>query len=454
MDNTVINISIFKAYDIRGLSPGEITEEIAFRVGQALVEETGAKTVAVGRDMRATSLSLEAAVVAGVKNRGAKAVRIGLTTTPMFYFATANYAEHDAGIMVTASHNPAEYNGFKLVRADAQPIGQGSGMERIRDRVRNGRLPEVPGGSEGEQEVVADYVATLQKLVPAVTLAKMRLAIDAGNGMAGHTLPALLAAYPNFETERLYFELDGTFPNHEANPIKLETLKDLEAKVRETKAAFGVAFDGDGDRVGFVDEKGVVVEAYYVLALVASELLKKNQASTVLYDVRCGNVVAEAVEAAGGRALMTRVGHAFIKKILRETGAVVGGELSSHFYFRDFFGVECSDLVFLLLAKIISEARKPLSELVAPLRRYSHSGEINFKVEDKAAAIRAVEERFARAAKSVWREDGVRLDFEDWWVSLRSSNTEPLLRLVVEARTPELMAKKRDEIAKIVSNQS
>lgn len=439
--------SIFKAYDIRGLSPGELDAEIALRVGQALVAETGAKAVIVGRDMRETTPELERAVVAGILGQGADAIRIGLTTTPMFYFAVAFYELHDAGVMVTASHNPPQYNGFKMVRDDAMPIGRGSGMERIRDRVLAGRAPEKPAGKEIETGVVDAYVSRLTELAPPDSVGKMRIAIDAGNGMAGHTLPQVLAAYPSLESERLYFELDGTFPNHEANPIKYETLRDLEARVRETGAAFGVAFDGDADRVGIVDENGAVVEAHYVLALLATECLRENPGATILMDVRCSRSVSDAVGAAGGRALMTPVGHAFIKRIMRETGAVMAGELSSHFYFKDFFGVECSDLVFLKLAAIVSREGKPLSELIAPFRTWSHSGEINFKVADKQAAIDAIEERYAKGAKSVWREDGVRLDFEDWWVSVRSSNTEPVLRLVVEARTPEMMAEKRDEIS-------
>jgi len=445
-----IPVSIFKAYDIRGLASGELTEEIAFRVGQALVAETGADTVLVGRDMRETSPAYEAATVAGILSQGADAIRIGLTTTPMFYFAVAHYELHDAGIMVTASHNPSEYNGFKLVRSDAMPIGRGSGMEEIRDRVVAGRLPESPAGKDVATDVIDAYVSRLVELVPPGSIGKMRIAIDAGNGMAGHTLPKVLAAYPSLETDRLYFGLDGTFPNHEANPIKYETLNDLQSEVRATGAAFGVAFDGDADRVGFVDENGAVIEAHYVLALLATEYLLENPGATILYDVRCSRSVTDAISDAHGRAIMTPVGHAFIKKILRETGAVLGGELSSHFYFKDFYGVECSDLVFLKLAAIVSREGKTLSGLIAPFRTWVHSGEINFKVEDKLAAIRAVEDKYASSAKSVWREDGVRLDFEDWWFSIRSSNTEPLLRLVVEARTPELMTEKRDEIVKVI----
>lgn len=446
-----IPASIFKAYDIRGLSPGEITEEIAFRVGQAIVAETGATTVVVGCDMRETSPALEAAVVAGVRSQGAATVRIGLTTTPMFYFAVASRDATHAGIMVTASHNPSEYNGFKAVRAGARPIGQGSGIEDVRDRVLAGRLPEKGLGADSSANVVAAYVTKLQALVAPQAVQPMTVAIDAGNGMAGHTLPAVLAAYPQLKTEQLYFALDGRFPNHEANPLKLDTLRDLQAAVKKSNAAFGVAFDGDADRVGVVDERGEVVEAHLLLALLGQEMIGRNPGATVLADVRCGRIVQETVEAAGGSFGMTRVGHAFIKQELRETGAVFAGELSSHFYFKDFYGVECSDLVMLLVAEILSKTGQPLSALIAPLRTYTHSGEINFKVADKDAAIRTVEERFAKDATSIWKKDGVRLDFADWWVSLRSSNTEPLLRLVLEAKTEEMMEEKKAEVVKIVS---
>jgi phosphomannomutase len=443
--------SIFKAYDIRGLSPGEITEEIAFRVGQAIVAETGATTVVVGRDMRETSLALEAAVVAGIRSQGATTVRIGLTTTPMFYFAVASRDATHAGIMVTASHNPSEYNGFKAVRAGARPIGQESGMEQVRDRVRAGRLPQKELGADSSADVIQEYVRKLQALVASETIQPMMVAIDAGNGMAGHTLPAVLAAYPQLKTEQLYFDLDGRFPNHEANPLKLDTLRDLQASVKKHNAAFGVAFDGDADRVGVVDEHGDVVEAHLLLALLGKEMVRRNPGAKILADVRCGRIVQETVEAAGGSFGMTRVGHAFIKQELRETGAVFAGELSSHFYFKDFFGVECSDLVMLLVAEILSKTGQPLSTLIAPLRKYAHSGEINFNVADKDAAIRAVEEHFAKEAISVWKKDGVRLDFKDWWVSLRSSNTEPLLRLVLEAKTEGVMEEKKAEVVKIIS---
>jgi phosphomannomutase len=445
-----IKSSLFKAYDIRGLSPGEIDGETAYRVGQALVAFSEAKAVVVGRDMRATSLALEKEVVRGIRSQGADAIRIGLTTTPMFYFAAAFYELHDAGIMVTASHNPPEYNGFKMVLDDAMPIGQGSGMEEIRDRVLLGELPEKSLGYEVETSVIDAYVSRLNELVAPDSLAPVGIVIDAGNGMAGHVLPRVLKSYPAIKAESLYFDLDGSFPNHEANPIKVETLKDLQDKVRRSGAAFGVAYDGDADRVGIVDENGAVVEAHYVLALLAREFLRQRPGSTVLYDVRSSRVVAETIEEAGGRPLMTRVGHAFIKKTLRETGAVMAGEYSSHFYFKDFYGVECSDLVLLLIAKILTAEKKPLSALIAPFRRYAHSGEINFQVEDKAGVIRSVEESFVKTANSVWREDGIRLDFDDWWFSLRSSNTEPLLRLVVEGRTPDLMQEKRQELEQLI----
>lgn len=446
-----IPVSIFKAYDIRGLSPGEITEEIAYCVGQAVVLETGAKLVVVGRDMRQTSVLLEVSLIEGIKSRGADVRTIGLTTTPMFYFAVAKDSTHEAGVMVTASHNPSAYNGFKMVRARAVPIGQGSGMEHIRDAVIAGRLPSLEKtGLAQEMDVLNEYVAFMNGLVSSDSLSNMKIVIDAGNGMAGHTLPALLASYPSLQTEHLYFELDGRFPNHEANPLKIETLDKLRADVVSFGAAFGAAYDGDADRIGIVDERGEVVESSLLLALLAPVFLEKFPGAKVLYDVRCSKIVSEVIVEKGGTADMCRVGHAFIKKQLRESGAVMAGELSGHFYFKDFFGVESTDLVFLTVAALLTKTGKKLSELIAPLRKYAHSGEINFKVEDKQKVIAVIEEKYGKDALNIWREDGVRLDFKDWWVSLRSSNTEPLLRLVLEAQTGELMEEKKLEISKLI----
>lgn len=441
---------VFKSYDIRGLSPGEIDVELARQLGRAVVAFTGAKTVLVGRDMRATTEELAAALIVGITEQGADVVDMGLTTTPMFYFATAT-AEADAGVMVTASHNPAQYNGFKLCRGDASPIGSGSGMEEIRDAVFAGNFPDATRqGSVREIALRDAYIEKVLSLVPEAVEANMTVAVDTGNGMAGHVVPALFAKLPDVRFEGMYLELDGTFPNHEANPIKEETLADLKAAVKEHGAALGIAYDGDADRVGFVDDQGETIPGDLVVALVAPEMLRTTPGGTVLSDVRCSWVVAEEVEKAGGTYVMSRVGHAHIKRQMRELGAVFAGELSSHFYFRDFFGVECADGVALILIDLIRRSGKPLSELVRPLRRYAQSGEINFEIKDKAAAIARIRDAYAPSATQIIDIDGVRIEHDDWWCSVRASNTEPVLRLNVEGKSRVKMEEMRDAVGALI----
>lgn len=444
-----IPASVFKSYDIRGLSPGEITAELAERLGRAVVVWSGAKTVAVGRDMRATTPELAAALTRGVRLQGATAVDIGLVTTPMFYFGAASLADVDFGVMVTASHNPAEYNGFKLVKHDAMPVGAGSGMEELRDLVMKNDFADAPEmGGERTTPIAESYVEKVRSLCPQSGTG-LKVVIDAGNGMAGAILPQLLAGTPHTVTP-LYYELDGTFPNHEANPLKEETLAVLQRTVREQGAALGVAYDGDADRIGLVDETGQPIAADLLTALLVPELLRRHPKSSVLYDVRCSRVVREEIEKHGGKPVMTRVGHAHIKRTLREEGGSFGGELSGHFYFQDFFGVECSDYVLFLVLDLLGTSHQPLSELVAPLRRYAQSGEINFKVRDTGAAVDAVREACAPQATNVSEIDGLRMDYTDGWISVRASNTEPVLRLNVEGDTTEVMTQKRDRVVELL----
>ncbi len=441
---------VFKSYDIRGLSPGEIDAALAETLGRAFVVHTGAKTVLVGRDMRATSTGLTEALIAGIVGQGADVIAMGLTTTPMFYFAVATSGA-DGGIMVTASHNPAQYNGFKLCLGDAMPIGSGSGMEEIRDLALAGSFPEATRhGNVRAEDYLAPYVGKVASLVPDAPDAVMTVAVDTGNGMAGHVVQTLFAALPDVRLVPLFLELDGTFPNHEANPIKEETLADLKRAVRERGAALGIAYDGDADRIGIVDETGETVPGDLVIALLAPEILKTHPGAAVLSDVRCSWTVAEEVERAGGRHVMCRVGHAHIKRQMREEGAAFAGELSSHFYFRDFFGVECPDAVAFMVVDLIRRSGKPLSALVAPLRRYAHSGELNFAVEDKAGAIERIRGRFAPGAVRVIEIDGLRIEYADWWCSVRASNTEPVLRLNVEGKTRPRMEEMRDELSALI----
>ena len=448
---------MFKAYDIRGLSPQDLDEDAAYRIGQAAVKFTKAKALVVGKDMRETTPRLFEAFARGALSQGADVIDIGLVTTPMFYFAVGDYELHDAGVMVTASHNPKEYNGFKLCYGDVLPIGGESGMSEVRDLALAGPYPGGPEGVVVETDIREAYLEKLFKMVDVRKLRSLKVVADCGNGMEGIVIEDIFRRLPQCEFTGMFLDLDGGFPNHEANPLKEETLDALKKKIHEVKADLGVAFDGDGDRVGLVDELGQVVRGDIIVALLAPKLLKREPGATVFYDVRESMAVAEEIERAGGRAVMCRVGHGLIKPQMRKENALFAGELSNHFYFRDFFNAESSDLVMLLVFELLSETGKKLSELVAPLMRYFHSGEINSEVADKDAVLAKLEEVYGHEAATITKIDGIRMDFrdenrpqDDWWFNVRPSNTEPLLRLNLEAKSPEKMAEKREELLKII----
>ncbi len=446
-----INPSIFKAYDIRGIYPRDLNEEAAYLVGRATVDITGAKTVVIGRDVRASSNSLFLALAKGVMEQGADVVDIGTVTTPMLNFAVGEYKEHEAGIMVTASHNPKEYNGLKLCYENTLPIGENTGMAELKKTAMEGDFPVEPvKGKLVKKEILDAYVKKVLSLVDLGKIKPLKVVVDTANAVGAIPLPEIFKKI-KCELIPLYFELDGSFPNHEANPLKEETLADLKKKVLEEKADFGVAIDGDADRIGFVDEKGQTVRADLILTLIAKKLLEEKPGELILYDVRSSRVVREEVERAGGRAEMCRVGHALIKKQMWDDGALFAGEFSSHFYYRDFYNVESGDLTMLKLLEIISLSGKKFSEIVAPLLKYSHSGEINFEVSDKAGKMKELEEKYGATASGISHLDGIRLDFPDWWFNVRPSNTEPLLRLNLEAKTKELMEEKKKELTEIIS---
>jgi len=453
-----ITPKIFKAYDIRGLSPEELDEDGAYRIGQAFVKFTGAKTVVVGQDMRQTTPMLFRALADGVMSQGADVVDIGLVTTPMMYFAAGEYDRFEGGIMITASHNPSEYNGVKMCLGDVLPIGGDSGMNDIRDLAMAGPYePLAERGSSSKLDIRGEYLKRLFTGVDVRKLVGMKVALDTANGMEGVIIDDILARLEGVEAEVLFKELDGTFPNHEANPLKEETLDALKEKIAEMSADLGVAFDGDADRVGLVDEKGQVVRGDIIIALLAPEILKSAPGAAVLYDVRSTMAAVEEIDKAGGRPVMTRVGHGLIKPHMRQEDAVFAGECSGHFYFRDVYGAESSDLVMLLAMRLIAETGKPLSELVAPLMRYHHSGEINSKVADKDAVLAAFDKKYGPLASNISRLDGVRMEFfdpehpeGDWWFSVRASNTEPLMRLNLEAKDKDKMEQMRDELVELI----
>jgi phosphomannomutase len=454
-----MNPSIFKAYDIRGRSPEELDAADARRISQAIASRFAPKRVVVGHDMRKTSPMLEDALVDGLRSQGVNVVRIGLCSTPMFNYAIAEAdGAYDLGVMVTASHNPAQDNGFKITLGDNLPVGMGSGMESIRD-IALGDLPmpeAAERGTVGEDPDVLDrYVDAMWKLSGLQgEFEGWRISVDAGNGMNGYVLPKLARKLRHADVRELYWQLDGNFPNHEANPLKLDTLTDLIADVKKSGAQFGVAFDGDGDRVGFVDENGEAIPGDILTALFAREILKDNPRGLVLYDLRSSSSVREVIEEAGGKAKMCKVGHANIKRQMREEGAVFAGELSMHFYFEELKGCESGDLAMLLLIRMLQREQKPLSELWKPLRRYAHSGEINFKVEDPKSKIEEIANKYALLAKERSDLDGIRMEFEDWWFNLRTSNTEPLLRLNLEAKDEAMMRQKVDELTHVISSEA
>jgi phosphomannomutase len=431
---------VIKAYDVRGLVGEEINESFVTDVGAAfarLMRGEDARQVVIGYDMRDSSPSLAAAFAAGVTAQGLDVVRIGLASTDQLYFAAGLL--DCPGAMFTASHNPAAYNGIKMCRAGAKPVGADTGLTAISDDLIAG-VPafDGPSGSVADKDVLADYGAFLRSLVNTSGLRQLRVAVDAGNGMAGHTAPAVLGPIGSITLLPLYFELDGSFPNHEANPLDPANLADLQAYVRDSGADIGLAFDGDADRCFVVDERGRPVSPSTVTALVAARELGREIGATVIHNLITSRAVPELVVERGGTPVRSRVGHSYIKALMAETGAIFGGEHSAHYYFRDFWGADSGMLAALYVLAALGEQERPLSELTADYQRYESSGEINFTVDDAGSCVEAVLKSFGGRIQSIDHLDGVTVDLgEGSWFNLRTSNTEPLLRLNVEGRCVE-----------------
>lgn len=449
---------IFKAYDIRGLADTELSVELAYSLGRAFVIflrnhdllKSG-QAVVVGRDMRATSPALQQALMLGVSDENVEVVDIGLVSTPLFNFACANYPDHAGGVMVTASHNPAQYNGFKITLGDGLPVGEATGMGEIKELVVNSNF-DYPDSREPfflKKDVLTDYLNKIFSVVSPDTIRPMKLVVDAGNGMAKVSIPEVLKNLP-VTVDYLYLEPDGNFPNHEANPLKIETLVDLQKKVVAMGADFGFALDGDADRIGLVDEKGQVVDASFVGALVGLEVLRNHPRAKMLYDVRSSMIIPEVWQAQGASVEMCKVGHANIKKALKEIDGAFASELSLHLYYHDMYDVESTDLSLLYILQMLSRENKPLSKLVAPLQKYFHSGEINFEIEDKAEVVKRVEEKYKDEAESVSKLDGLWMKFDWGWASVRLSNTEPVVRLNLEAVSEEVMKEKIKEFSNLI----
>jgi phosphomannomutase len=441
---------IFKAYDIRGIVPTQLNEEIARKIGLSFQHVLDAEdrahgnAVVVSRDMRSHGVGLERALIDGLTAGGLDVIEIGLAATPMNYFAIS-HLKTAGGVQVTASHNPAQYNGFKFSRHGARPVSGDHGIALMEEKVRSGDLPEaVRKGTISQADVFSDYQRHVLSFLHEGR--RLKVVVDAANGMGTIDRPILEAM--NIELIPLYFELDGTFPNHEANPLKEENLHDLMRAVREHGADLGVSFDGDADRAAFIDETGVPIGSDLMTGLIAGELLQREPGKAVVYDLRSSRAVAEYIQENGGVAVRERVGHSFIKATLRRLEGIFGGELAGHYYFRDHSYADCPILSVVEVLNLMRSSGKTLSALVAPLRRYAKSPEINFEVEDKQGKMDELAGRYSDA--QIDYLDGITFSYPDWWANVRPSNTEPFLRLVLEASTEEELKKRTGELIGIL----
>jgi len=447
----VLDPKVFKAYDVRGIYPAELDEEGAYAIGQAYVEEFEPRRIAVGHDMRLSSPSMTDAVMRGAAEAGADVFDLGLVGTEMVYLAVGELGL-EGGIAVTASHNPKEYTGMKIVRRGALPVGGDSGLLDIRARAMSGARQETrPAGTIAKQDIWPRFVARVLSFIDLDALKPLRVVIDAANGMAGVMLPPVLERLP-VDAVRCYFEPDGSFPNHEPNPLLPENREFIVRKVTEEGADLGVAFDGDADRCFFVDDTGEFVPGDFVTALLAESILAREPGAKILYDVRASWAVPETIKRAGGVPLVNRVGHAFFKHRMREEGAVFGGEVSGHYYFRDFSQADSGVVPFLLMLELMSSRGEKLSEILRPYReRYFITGELNTPVADVALKLQELKERFGGEGE-VSHLDGLSVAADEWHMNVRPSNTEPLLRLNLEALSPDVMERKRDEVLEVIRN--
>jgi phosphomannomutase len=446
----MLSPGVFKAYDVRGIYPEELDEDGAYAIGRAYVQQFEPKRMAVGRDMRLSSPQMAEAVIRGASDEGAEVLDLGMVGTEMLYFAVGSLGL-DGGLTVTASHNPKEYTGMKIVRRGALPVGGESGLLDVRDRAL--AISDVRGGGDtrvSTYDIWPAYVDCVLSFVDVDALRPLKVVIDAANGMAGAMLPPVLERLP-IEVVRCYFDPDGSFPNHEPNPLLPENREFIVAKTLEEGADLGVAFDGDADRCFFVDDTGEFVPGDFATALFAQSVLAKEPGAKVIYDVRASWAVPRTIEAAGGEALINRVGHAFIKDRMRRDDAAFGGEVSGHYYFRDFSQADTGVVPFLLMLELVSQAGRPLSEVLAPFRsQYFITGELNTPVADVALKLQEIKERYAALGGRISHLDGISVDFDDWHFNVRPSNTEPLLRLNLEALSEPLMEEKRDEVLELI----
>jgi phosphomannomutase len=446
----VLDPAVFKAYDVRGLYPSQLDEDGAYRIGRAYVEHFEPRAIAIGRDMRLASPAMSRAAVDGCADGGADVVDLGLVGTEMLYHAVAELSL-DGGICVTASHNPREYTGMKIVRRGALPVGGDSGLAEIRALAEAGFREVERRGDVRPEDIWDGFVSKVVSFIDPAEIGPLHVVVDAANGMAGVMLPPVLERLPQLDVVRSYFEPDGSFPNHEPNPLLPENRAFIVAKVREEQADLGVAYDGDADRCFFVDDTGEFVPGDFVTALLAAAMLETSPGEKVIYDVRASRAVPETIERAGGIPLVNRVGHAFIKQRMRKEDALFAGEVSAHYYFRDFSQADTGVVPFLLMLQLLSRRAQKFSEILAPYReRFFLTGEINTPVADVPLKLQELKEHYSAAGGRISHLDGISIDFEDWHFNVRPSNTEPLLRLNLEALSEDLMLEKRDEVLELI----
>ena len=445
---TQLNTAIFKSYDVRGIYPAELNEDVAYGIGRCFVPLLGAKAVVAGRDMRPSGVKLFEAFARGAAEAGADVTDVGLVSTDALYFAVGKFG-FDGGVMITASHNPAQYNGMKFTRSEAQAISLDSGLSEIRDRIASGNLPPKAAkpGKIVQKNILDEFAQHCLSFIEPKKIKPFKIAIDAGNGMAGETVPHVFKHLP-CEVIPLYFELNGTFPNHPASPIEPENMIDLQAAVRKHGCDLGVAFDGDADRMFIVDEKAELIDGSTVTALVALNTLKRYPGSKILYNLICSRSVPELILKNGGIPIRSQVGHSLIKKTMREEDVVFGGEHSGHFYFKANWYADSGMIALMQCLELFSESDKPVSEFIAPIDTRFRSGEINSTVKDAPGKMRQIEEKYKDA--EIDHLDGVTVSYPHWWMNVRPSNTEPLLRLNVEGDTKELMERHRDEALALI----
>jgi phosphomannomutase len=440
---------IFKAYDVRGVVPDDLDADLVRDIGGAFASWAGAPSIVVGRDCRLSSPELAAAIADGATAQGVDVVDLGLASTDLLYFASGSLDM--PGIMLTASHNPKQYNGLKFCLAGAKPVGEATGLRDIRAKVEQGVTPGDDRGTVAQRDMLEAYVEHVLTFVDVDAMRPLTIVADTANGMGGLVVPAVMARLP-VTLHHLFAELDGTFPNHPADPIDPENQRDLKAAVLEHHADIGLAFDGDADRVFLIDEQAQDVSGSLLTALVAIAMLEREPGAKIVHNLICSWTVPEVIEEHGGVAVRTRVGHSFIKQVMAETGAIFGGEHSGHYYFRENYRADSGLIAAVSALGELSKSDRPLSELLAPLRRYSASGEINSVVDDQQDRIEAIANRYADGRQD--RLDGLTVQYDDWWCNVRPSNTEPLLRLNAEARTPELLAEKTAEVLALITGQA